>query len=248
MLLGTTMGYTPRHAFENRLSRFTDRAPKCPSLKGIRGLVEFLNARSARQDSRGHKLMNVPWFIFAMLLAMCAVLGIAFMTPQVPFEDVVTEDGGTERVIMSHGFEHPLFPTMERGGPGAERHEKTLWVGWAFAIICILFFISSLLLGAARHGELGPVKVPFAVGTAIFIAIFTALIFSYHGYMNEETHELFWSFPKPTAWMIFAVWPFPLFFMIVFYLQFDSWHFTKEDQRRLEEIVANRRKATTEEL
>lgn len=190
--------------------------------------------------------MNVPWFIFTVLLAICVVVGVAFVTPQVPYEDIVNDDGTTQRIIKSHGFEHPDFPTMEHGGPGAERHARTLWVGWAFAMLCILFFTGCLLLGAGRHGKLGPAKVPFIVGTAIFMAIFTALIFSYRTYMNEETHTMFLAFPKPTAWMLFAVWPFPIYFMVIYYRLFDSWHFTKEDQRRFEELVANRRQATSE--
>lgn len=191
--------------------------------------------------------MNVPWFIFLTLLAMCAVLGIAFVTPQVPTEEVVNDEGVTELIVKSHGFEHPNFPTMEIGGPGAERHAKTLWVGWAFVTVCILFFTGCLLLGAGRHGELGPTKVPFIVGTIIMIGLFTALIFSYRGYMNEESHELFLSLPKPTAWMLYAIWPFPIYFMVIYYRLFDSWHFTEEDQRRLDELVANRRQATSEE-
>jgi hypothetical protein len=191
--------------------------------------------------------MNVPWFIFIALLAMCAVVGIAFMTPQVPFEDVVNEDGTTERVVKSHGYEHPQYPTMEHGGPGAERHAVTLWVGWAFATVCILFFVGCLLLGAARHGELGPAKTPFIVGTAIFMAIFTALIFSYRAYMTEDTHSLFLSFPRPTAWMLFGVWPFPIYFMVLYYALFDRWHFTEKDQQRLDEIVASHQQATSED-
>ena len=183
--------------------------------------------------------MNVPWFIFITLLAMCVVLGIAFMTPQVPYEDVVLEDGSTERVIMSHGFQHDRFSTMEQGGPGAERHAKTLWIAWTFAVVSVPFYVGCISLGAARHGKLGPLKVPFAVGTVILTGIFCALFLSYRDFMNEETHELFLSFPKPTAWMIYAVWPFPIYFLILYYIHFDKWHFTDEDQRRLEELVAN---------
>jgi len=184
--------------------------------------------------------MKIPLFILVTLLGMCVVIGIAFVTPQVPFEDVLREDGSVERIIKSHGFAHGSYPSMDQGGPGAERHEKTLWVGWAFVSLSVLFFTGCLLLGAARHGKLGPTRVPFLIGTAVFLLIFTALIFSYRSYMLEDAHSLFLSFPRPTAWMLLAVWPFPLFFMALYYVFFDSWHFTKEDEERLEELLSRR--------
>lgn len=191
--------------------------------------------------------MNISWFIFIVLLAMCVVVGVAFMVPQVPYEDVVSEDGGIERVIKSHGYEHEKYPTMKHGGPGAERHAVTLWVGWVFANLCILFFVGCLSLGVARNGKLGPAKVPFILGTAIFVALFTGLIFSYYAYMREDTHSLFLSLPKPTAWMLLGIWPFPIYFMVVYYLLFDRWFFTEQDEKRLEEITAGRQQATAED-
>ena len=182
-----------------------------------------------------------------MLLALCTVYGIAFITPQVPFEDVVNEDGSTERIIKSHGYEHDKFPSMEQGGPGAERHAKTLWVGWAISIAFILLWAALLMFAASRDGKLGPAKVPLIVGSVLFMGLFTAVIFSYRAYMTEETHSLFLSLPKPVAWMVYGIWPFPLYFVAVYYFIFDRWYFTDEEQRRFDEIVANYRQATSED-
>ena len=99
----------------------------------------------------------------------------------------------------------------------------------------------------ARHGRLGPAKAPLIIGTVIFAAIFTGLFLSYNTYMREDTHSLFLSWPKPTAWMLFVVWPFPIFFMAMYFFQFDRWHFTEEDQKRLEEIVAASRQTPAED-
>ena len=190
--------------------------------------------------------MNVHWFIFIVLLAMCVVLGVAFRVPQVPYENVVQKDGSTQRIIKSHGYEHEQYPTMECGGPGAERHAVTFWVGWVFSMLCVLFFTGCLWLGAARHGKLGPAKAPLIFGTVAFAAIFTALFNSYYAYMHEETHSLFLSFVKPTAWTLFGVWTFPVFFMVLYYRFFDQWHFTKEDEKRLEEITARSQQVPAE--
>ena len=187
--------------------------------------------------------MRLPQFVLVVLLAICAVLGVAFVTPQVPYEDVVAEDGTTQRVIKSHGYTHERFPTMKQGGPGAERHAVTLWIGWAFVTLCVLFFAGCLSMGMTRRGTLGPTKAPLVFGTVVLIGIFTALVFSYYRYMHEDTHTLFLSFPRPTAWMLLGVWPFPVFFMVLYYRVFDRWYFTAEDEKRLEEITAGRRQA-----
>jgi hypothetical protein len=193
------------------------------------------------------EMTKIPWLIFATLLVMCGLFGVSFMTPQVPWGDVVQEDGTVVNQSMSHGYTHDTFTTMEQGGPGAERHAKTLWIAWAFAVVSIVFYISCISLGAARHGKLGPAKIPFAIGTVILILIFCGLFNSYRGYMNEDVHALFLSFPRPTAWMMYAVWPFPIFFLVIYYIQFDKWHFTDEDQQRLDELVANHSPENDEE-
>ncbi len=189
--------------------------------------------------------MNIPWLIFALLLALCAILGIAFVTPQDPYGEVEQEDGTMQRESLNHGYAHNKYVSMKQSGPGAERAEKTLWVAWVFGVVQILFFVSCLLLGASRHGKLGPAKVPFAVGAVIHICILSALYLSYRGFLAEDTHTLFGSVPKPTAWMIYGVWPFPIYFLIVYYIQFDKWHFTDDDQKRLDELLASRPKATS---
>jgi hypothetical protein len=188
----------------------------------------------------------IHWYIFATLLALCTVYGVAFMTPEVPFGDVVQEDGTTVYQSMSHGYQHPVFPKMDIAGSGAVRHEKTIWVGWALGLCFVLFWTGLLAFGTARDGNIGPAKIPLIVGCVLFMGIITALIFFYRAFMNGD-HSTFLSLPKPLALMIYGIWPFPLYFVIVYHKIFDSWHFTDEDQRRFEEIVANRRHATSED-
>ena len=191
--------------------------------------------------------MKLHWFVLVALIGMCLTVGAALVTPQTPYEDVVLEDGTTERVIKSRGFEHDRFPTMRQGGPGAERHATTLWIGWAFVIFQVLFFGGCLAMGMKRRrpegASLGPAKRPLIVGTLVLAAIFTALIFSYQRYATEDTHTLFLGFPRPTAWVFYAVWPFPVFLMVVYMRIFDRWFFTEEDERKVAELAtAQRRK------
>ncbi len=194
--------------------------------------------------------MKLHWLVLVALIGMCLTVGAAFLTPQTPYEDVVLEDGTTERVIKSRGFEHDRFPTMRQGGPGAERHATTLWIGWAFVIFQVLFFGGCLAMGMERRrpegASLGPAKRPLIVFTLVLAAIFTALIFSYQRYATEDTHTLFLGFPRPTAWVFYAVWPFPVFLMVVYMRIFDRWFFTEEDERKVEELAAAQRRKELE--
>ena len=114
--------------------------------------------------------------------------------------------------------------------------------------LCVLFFGGCLAMGMTRHGTLGPTRGPLIFGTLVLAAIFAALIFSYQRYMNEDVHTLFLSFPKPSAWMLIGVWCFPVFFMVLYYRMFDRWYFTAEDEKRLEEITADHRRAQAEDV
>ena len=194
--------------------------------------------------------MKLHWFVLVALIGMCLTVAAAFLTPQTPYEDVVLEDGTTERVIKSRGFEHDRFPTMRQGGAGAERHARTLWIGWVFVIFQVLFFGGCLAMGMERRrpegASLGPAKRPLIVFTLVLAAIFTALVFSYQRYATEDTHTLFLGFPRPTAWVFYAVWPFPVFLMVVYMRIFDRWFFTEEDERKVEELAAAQRRKELE--
>ncbi len=185
--------------------------------------------------------MKLHWFVFLALIGMCLTVGAAFVAPT----EIVLKDGATGQVVSSSGFEHDRFATMRQGGPGAERHATTLWIGWAFVVFQVLFFGGCLAMGMERRraggASLGPAKQPLIIGTLVLAAIFTALVFSYHRYTIEDTHTLFLGFPRPTAWVFYAVWPFPVYLMFVYMRIFDRWFFTEEDERKVAELAAAQR-------
>lgn len=188
--------------------------------------------------------MKLHSFIFLALIGMCLTVVAALLTPETPHV-VVMEDGTTEQVSTSRGFEHDRFATMRQGGSGAERHATTLWIGWAFVTFQVLFFGGCLALGMERRRaggvSLGPAKQPLTIAVLGLIAIFTALVFSYQRYTVEDTHSLFLGFPAPTAWVFYAVWPFPVYLMFVYMRIFDRWFFTEEDERKVAELAAAQR-------
>ncbi len=190
--------------------------------------------------------MKLHSFVFLTLIGMCLAVGAAFIAPQ----QVVIDDGAGAPEVSSSGFEHERFSTMRQGGPGAERHATTLWIGWAFVTFQVLFFGGCLAMGMQRRRpeglSLGPAKQPLIIGTLVLLAVFTALVFSYQRYAGEEAHTLFLGFPRPTAWVFFAVWPFPVYLMFVYMRIFDRWFFTEEDERKVTELASAQRQREAE--
>ncbi|MCH7910570.1 MAG: hypothetical protein IIB38_13265 [Candidatus Hydrogenedentes bacterium] len=192
--------------------------------------------------------MKLPHLLFALLLAMCAVVVAAFFIEEVPFVEIAPEDGGpVVREYLGHGFDHPEFGAMQASGEGAERHARVLWLGLILGLLEIGFFLTCLVLGAQKNEKFGPLLRPVTIAGAIYAAIFTAIIVTYRGYATEDTHTLFLGLPTPTAWMVYGIWFFPFFFVLLYMHIFDSWTFTEEDAERFREIVAARRKAEAEE-
>lgn len=145
------------------------------------------------------------------------------------------------QAALGHGFEHPEFKTMDTGGPGLERHPRVIGVAWVFASFQILFCMSILATGMLKPGGLGRLKIPLAIGTALFLGIFFGLFYSYRNFLYAVDHELFLGVPIPTAWMLFGVWLFPIGFMLLYLATFHTWYLTSADEQRFEAILHWRR-------
>ena len=95
------------------------------------------------------KLDRAP---LALTLLMLAVIGIAALVPEIP---------------GVYGSPHPDFPGMLQGGPGPERHDGLLWIGWLFGLLQIALFVTLMILGARRGGRPSGATVPLLVCGAI---------------------------------------------------------------------------------
>lgn len=186
--------------------------------------------------------MRLDWMVFLLLLAMCAVLGSAFLIEELPFKTTHTPEGIAEIEYLGHGYEHPRYPTMQVGGDGATRQSKIIWFGWAFGALQIIFFVVCLAMGASRKGKLGPYTLPLAAGCVIFLLVFTALVFSHREYASQATHSLVLNQAAPTAWMVYGLWGFPLYFLFLYILTFDKWFVTDDDLERFGEIMAEKQR------
>lgn len=166
-----------------------------------------------------------PWqLVFGATAVFAGLLVAAFFTPEVG-------DG--------HGFAHPLIQGMQRGGPSS-RHDAVLWLGWALGGTLVVLFVSLLALGAGSRAGLRGLGWPLALGGLLYAASWTALVVSYTGYAAGSA-ATFAGFPLPTAWMLFALWPVPLFFVALYAFGFDHWIATPEDLAELERRLAEQR-------
>jgi hypothetical protein len=130
--------------------------------------------------------------------------------------------------------DHPEFANMQQSGNDAVPDTGLLWVGWSFGALQIALFAAMLALGArSRRGLSGPL----IAASLVYLAIWSALVLTYRGQLNVEDPALFLGFPVATAWMLFAIWPFPLIFTIYYVVGFDRWIATPEDLAELDRTL-----------
>ncbi len=172
--------------------------------------------------------MRIPVAIFAVLVALCAVVLVLALLEEHP---------------DSRGIDHPDFQTMRQGG-GTDRHDSILVWGWLYGTLAIVLFVGLMALGLRRAGKLPAGSAPALVaGLVLFVAVFAMLVLSYRAYIAPGAERtLFWSFPRPSAWMLYALWPVPVVFAVLYMRYFDRWVLSDEDMAGFERLVARSRR------
>lgn len=168
--------------------------------------------------------------------ALIVLLGLLFYGAP-----LITEPPG------GHGAPHPDIGSMLVGGEGPERHAPILWVGWAIGGVQILFLAAVMLLGGRKGDDLRGLGRPVAIGTTVYLAVWTGLILAYRAYMTDPDPALYAALPAPTAWMLYALWPIPIVFGALFFFGFRRWVLTEQDERAFQQLVARRRARQAEQ-
>ena len=159
--------------------------------------------------------------LFAVLTGLGLVLCITVFIPEVP---------------NSHGLDHPEIGDMKQGGPGAERHARIGWPAWAFGSLQIVFFVTCLALGLKDLQRSGKWLI---VGGLIYLAVFTWMVVADRHYALSSSSSLYWSFPAPTAVMLFGLCTTPLFFVILYIVKFDRWILRPADLKAFRDSLAS---------
>ena len=175
--------------------------------------------------------LRVPVVVFAVLIALCAVvLAVAL----------------TDEPADSRGIDHPSFETMRQGGD-SDRHDSVLLLGWLYGTLSIALIVGLMALGLRRGGRLPGRSGPaLLVGLTLVVLVFTLLVLSYRGYVVPGAgRTLFGSFPRPSAWMLYGLWPVPLVFAALYMRNFDRWVISEEEVAEFEQLVAESRGGDT---
>ncbi len=168
--------------------------------------------------------MRIPVAIFATLVALCAVVLVLWTVDEPP-------DG--------RGVDHPAYETMRQGG-STDRHDAVLPWGFLYGFLSIVLFVVAMALGLRRRGRLpaGSGRALWS-GLALFALVFTLLVLSYRGYVEPGAdRELFGSFPRPSAWMLYGIWPVPLVFAFLYMRNFDRWVISEDEVAEFEQLAA----------
>lgn len=190
-------------------------------------------------------MSGLPKILFALLLAMCALVGAVLSIQETPFIEA-SEVGAMVKSAQGHGTAHAEFKTMKIGGSGEARHGRILWLGWAFGLLQICFFIGLLALSSERRDGSQSMLRSLGAGLLLYSGVFTVLIVSYSQFMVEDSPDLVMGLPRPTAWMIYGLWTVPVWFLILYIKAFKQSIWTEDDQTRFERIIEEKRRETRE--
>lgn len=168
--------------------------------------------------------MRIPVAIFAILVALCAVVLVLWTIDERP---------------DSLGVDHPVHETMRQGG-STGRHDAVLPWGFLYGLLSIILFLAVMALGLRRRGRLpaGSGRALWS-GLALYALVFMLLVLSYRGYVEPGADRApFGSFPRPSAWMLYGIWPLPLLFALLYMWNFDRWVISEDEVAEFERLAA----------
>lgn len=152
--------------------------------------------------------MRLPALIFALACAIAGVLLAAGLGGEPP----------------TQALPHPRHPSLLRSADALARSAPIAAYAAVFGSLQIAFFGACFALGLRRRGSLGPLTRPFAWGLLLYEAVFAALLLADQRYRADPSGlPLVLSFPLPTALLVYALWPLPLWFAGLYLRHFDDW-------------------------
>ena len=173
-----------------------------------------------------HQFVKTTTLLLLQLLSIALVGGAIIAIPEAP---------------NANGLTHEVFSTMHSGGSGLKRHGSVLLLGWLLGLLVVGVIVTGLALGLQRNERVGPLRTALTVGAIVYGAILSALFLTYLKYIQAEDIPQLFGFPLPTAIMLFALWPMPVYFIVLYVWGFDRYIVTPDDLKRFKEILYRRR-------
>jgi len=210
------------------------------------------------------------WPSLVLLVALWAVVLHLLLTPEIVAPDATSDNTASsadaaadrtgahlpaEGTAIGHGVPHrnPIFPDMNQGGSGQQRHASVLLGGWLFGALQIALFTGLLAWSAglpaaaqsqqsaARQSHSWLLPGLFVFGGLVFEVVFALLCRSYQVSMLDPANTQFLgSFPEATTWLLFGIWFAPGVFVALYVLFFDRWIFSPQAETQFAALVAAR--------
>lgn len=166
--------------------------------------------------------MKAYYILLATVLGLLFIIVLAFVISPV--------DGLT-------GVAHPDIPNMKISPHNVDEYSHTRWLGYAFALILIVMFITLLYIGSLKNESSTGMARWVIIFGVIYTVVFSAMVFSNWSYVASPVDTFIGQMPKPTAWMIYIVWLSPMFMALVYIFNFDRWVISDKEVEELSEFL-----------
>ena len=139
------------------------------------------------------------------------------------------------------GINHPEFPNMKVAPDTVGMHGHTKWMSFGIAMFLIALFVMVLYIGSLRKSKVtGLAKWIYVFGIA-YSCLFALTIFSNWNYISSTENTFWGQMPRPTAWMIYALWLCPMIVVIGYVIGFEKWVISSEEEKELMEWLNENR-------
>ena len=136
------------------------------------------------------------------------------------------------------------FKTLLHSGQTVAITSTTKWLAYFFGMGIISIFGFVIFIGGRKKDPVIRKKMyrALAIGLILYFIVFNGMMNSWWSYVETNSMEYFMGLPKPTAWMIFGMLLIPFFISFFYITKFEDWVYTKADEQRFAEILANRKR------
>ena len=154
--------------------------------------------------------------LLGVLLSLITIVLIAWLLPVIP--------GAT-------GIPHPEFKGILIAPKTIDMDPVMKWVGYVWGLGVIMIFALMLFIGNRKKGKKTIVYPWLLASIALYLIIFSIMVYTNWEYLSKDESYFFWFLPKPTAWMIFGMWFCPIVITYAYIYHFETGIISEEEVR-----------------